>query len=94
MERPEDMSILFNTTEFVEYSGTRIAVHWIRQELTKKTNMRLFEGDDGTVRYEKDYISFEYRGRTVEDHYEADEDNLGARVFRLCSMIDKELGDQ
>lgn len=78
----------FNCTEIIPYLDTKISVHWVRNEYKKKSDIHIFEEDDGCTTIEKDYISFKYKGIEVQDNYESDEHDLGSRVFEICSIID------
>ena len=60
----------------------------MRNEYKKKSDIHIFEEDDGCTTIEKDYISFKYKGIEVQDNYESDEHDLGSCVFEICSIID------
>lgn len=82
------MKQYFNCTEIVPYLDTKISVHWVRNEYKKKSDIHIFEEDDGYTSIEKDSISFKYKGIEVQDYYESDEHDLGSRVVEICSIID------
>lgn len=79
-----------NTTEIVEYKGSKISVHWMRDAYKKKSNIRLFPEDNGIIIVEKDYIIFTYKGIKIRDSYESDAHSLVGRVWDICSVIDED----
>lgn len=83
------MEHIFNCLEPVDYNGTRIMVHWIRNEYKKKSEIRFSDDDrENYHHYQKDYITFTYHGIEAHDSYEESEHDLASRVWGICSVID------
>lgn len=82
------MKMIFDDIELIERGEITIHARWQRNELTRKTQNNIF-GDD-TETFEKDYVSFDYKGFQIQYSCESDEHTIWNKVNSICDVIDAE----
>lgn len=84
------MRVVFNHREFVERGEKTIPAQWKRCELTRKTNVKIFKNDNGTEKFLKDYVYFDYNGIHIEYSCESEEHAIWDKVNDICDIIDSD----